>query len=84
MMRKLESISPNVSGVKNPPDNGGNVGWIPESGPSGGGNGNHSSILAWEKSHGREAWSGKRVGHSLATKQYAPSGLAGEGNLRRG
>ena len=48
MMRKLESISPNVSGVKNPPDNGGNVGWIPESGPSGGGNGNHSSILAWE------------------------------------
>ena len=35
--------------VKNPPANAGDAGLIPGSGRSpGGGNGNHSSILAWE------------------------------------
>ena len=35
--------------IKNPPANAGDIGWIPGAGRyPGGGNGTHSSILAWE------------------------------------
>ena len=61
--------------VKNPPANAGDAGLIPGSGRSpGGGNGNHSSILAWEipwteEPGGLQSVGSQGVEHDLATKQ---------------
>ena len=64
---------PSGSEVKNLPANAGDAGSILRSGRSPrGGNGNHSSILAWEIPWTEEAccslW-GHKESHSLATKQ---------------
>ena len=56
--------------VKNPPANAGDAGLIPGSGRSpGGGNGNHSSILAWEipwteEPGGLQSMGSQRVRHN--------------------
>ena len=61
--------------VKNPPDNAGEMGLIPAQGGSPGeGNGNTSSILAWEipwteESGGLQSVESQRVRHDLAAKQ---------------
>ena len=66
---------PGVSVVKNPPANTGDVGSVPglERSP-GEGNGNHSSILAWEipwmeEPGGLQSMGSQRVRHNLVTKQ---------------
>ena len=65
---------PGGSAIKNPPANAGGAGSTPGSGRfPGEGNGNHSSILAWEMSWTEELggllcpW-GRKVGHDLVTK----------------
>ena len=61
--------------VKNPPANEGDMGSIPGLGrSSGGGNGTHSSVLAWriprtEEPGGLQSMGLQRVGHDLTTKQ---------------
>ena len=60
--------------VKNPPPNTGDLGSIPESGRSSRkGNGNHSSILAWEipwtqEPGGLQLMGSQRLGHDKATE----------------
>ena len=73
--RSLDSSGfPGGSVVNNLPASAGDVGSIPGSRRSlGEGNGNHSTILAWEipwiEEPGRlQSWGCKRVGHDLATK----------------
>ena len=66
---------PGGSVVKNLPANAGDMGSIPGwRRSSGGGNANHSSILAWkipwtEKPGGLQSTESQRTGHDLATKQ---------------
>ena len=61
---------PGGSMAKNPPANAGDAGLIPGSGRSpGGGNGNHSSILAWEipwteEPGGLQSMGSQRVRHN--------------------
>ena len=60
--------------VKNVPANAGDMGSITGWRRSGGGNANHSSILAWkipwtEKPGGLQSIESQRTGHDLATKQ---------------
>ena len=61
--------------VKNPPANEEDMGSIPGLGrSSGGGNGTHSSVLAWripwtEEPGGLQSMGLQRVGHDLTTKQ---------------
>ena len=69
---------PGSSVGKNPPANAGDLGSIPGSGRSPGeGNGNHSSILAWEiprteEPGGLQSLGLQRVGLGLATEQQSP------------
>jgi hypothetical protein len=66
---------PDGSVVKNLPANAGDMGSIPGwRRSSGGGNANHSSILAWkipwtEKPGGLQSMESQRTGHDLATKE---------------
>ena len=61
--------------VKNPPANAGETGLLPGSGRSGGqGNGNHSSILAWEiprtEEPGGLQFKSHRIRYDFVTEQW--------------
>ena len=74
--KKLFSVNPGGSVVKNLPANAWVAGSIPRSGRfPGEGNGNPSSILAWEipcteEPGGLLSMGSKRVGHSLVTERH--------------